>query len=49
MNSAVMSTEIVVGFVMNVVALLYLTFASKEDSSKVLKVGGGADATSAFL
>jgi hypothetical protein len=49
MDPAVMSTEIVVGFVMNIVALLYLTFATQDDSSKVLKVGSGADATSAFL
>jgi hypothetical protein len=37
-SAGVMSTEIVVGFVMNIIALLYLTFATKENSSKMLKV-----------
>ena len=34
----VMSIETGFGFVMSIVALLYLTFATKESSSKVLKV-----------
>lgn len=48
-NSDTMKIEIGFGLIMILITLLYITFGIIENSSKMMKVGSNADATSGVL
>lgn len=48
-ESAVMITETVVGFIMNIVALMYLTFGTTEQSAGIVKTSNSANIVSEMM